>query len=65
MESRTGESSVISHDDKEWLAQVRRDVDRLKVTIQSNGRLDENWRVAEASTIESCFKACRQQVDPE
>ena len=56
---------MISHDDKEWLAQVRRDVDRLKVTIQSNGRLDENWRVAEASTIESCFKACRQQVDPE
>jgi hypothetical protein len=42
---------------------VRRGVDRLKVTIESNGRVDHAERINMASALESMFKRLRALVE--
>jgi len=50
-------------DSAAWLASVRRHVDALKVSLESNGRLDATARAQLASDAESLFKRARAMVE--
>ena len=55
----------LTPDDQEWLAQVERYKDALKVAITSNGRVDPMFLAAESSVIESSWKRIRLRMTGE
>lgn len=52
-------------DQKQWLESVRRDIDKAKVSVTSNQRLDETTLARFASELESVYKGCRTLLEAE